>query len=89
VAGVVIDNMGRVFGAASTGGSGPLSGGVIFQLNPPVNEGDPWRETVLHSFGGPDGFRSLSHLVWRGGGFYGTTSSGGLNGRGTVFVLTP
>ena len=89
VAGVVIDNMGRVFGAASTGGSGPLSGGVIFRLNPPVNQGDPWTENVLHSFGGPDGFRSLSKLVWRSGGLYGTTSAGGLNGTGTVFVLTP
>ena len=46
VAGVVIDNMGRIFGAASTGGSGPLSGGVIFRLNPPVNQGDPWTENV-------------------------------------------
>ena len=89
VAGVIIDNMGRIFGTASTGGSGPLSGGVIFRLDPPVNEGDPWTETVLHSFGGPDGFRSLSKFVRRSGGFYGTTSAGGLNGTGTVFVLTP
>jgi uncharacterized repeat protein (TIGR03803 family) len=89
VAGVIIDNIGRVFGTASTGGSDPFSGGVIFRLNPPVNEGDPWTETVLHSFGGPDGFRSLSQLVRRSGGFYGTTSLGGLNGTGTVFVLTP
>jgi uncharacterized repeat protein (TIGR03803 family) len=89
VAGVIINNMGRVFGTASTGGSGALSGGVIFRLDPPVNQGDPWTETVLHSFGGPDGFRSLSQLVRRNGGFYGTTSAGGLNGTGTVFVLTP
>ena len=38
---------------------------------------------------GLDGFSSLSKLVWRSGGFYGTTSLGGLNGTGTVFVLTP
>ena len=88
--GVIIDNMGRIFGAASTGGDGrPFPGGVIFKLTPPVNQGDPWRETVLHAFGGPDGFRCLSQLVRRGGSFYGTTSSGGLNGTGTVFVLTP
>jgi uncharacterized repeat protein (TIGR03803 family) len=89
-AGVIIDNMGRIFGTASTGGSGlPFPGGVIFRLTPPVNQGDPWRETVLHAFGGPDGFRSLSQLVRRAGSFYGTTSLGGLNGTGTVFVLTP
>jgi uncharacterized repeat protein (TIGR03803 family) len=90
VAGVKIDNMGRLFGTASTGGAGqPFPGGVIFKLTPPANQGDPWTETVLHAFGGPDGFRSLSLLVLRSGGFYGTTSLGGLNGTGTVFVLTP
>ena len=74
---------------ASTGGSGgPDFGGVIFKLTPPQNQGDPWTETVLHSFGGPDGFRSLSRLVRRGGAMYGTTSAGGLNGTGTVFALT-
>ena len=89
VAGVIIDNKGRLFGTASTGGSGgPDFGGVIFKLTPPQNQGDPWTETVLHSFGGPDGFRSLARLVRRGNGLYGTTSAGGLNGTGTAFVLT-
>jgi uncharacterized repeat protein (TIGR03803 family) len=88
VAGVIINNKGSLFGTASAGGSGPLSGGVIFRLDPPANEGDPWTETVLHSFGGPDGFRSLSRLVRRNGAIYGTTSAGGLNGTGTVFELT-
>ena len=68
VAGVIIDNRGRLFGTASTGGNGrPDPGGVIFRLDPPENEGDPWTERVLHAFGGPDGFRSLP-LVRRGGG---------------------
>ena len=90
VAGVIINNMGRIFGTASSGGDGqPFPGGVIFKLTPPANQGDPWTETVLHAFGGPDGFRSLSQLVWRNGGLYGTTSLGGLNGTGNVFVLTP
>jgi uncharacterized repeat protein (TIGR03803 family) len=89
VAGVVIDKMGRLFGTTSTGGNGrPDPGGIIFRLDPPENEGDPWTERVLHAFGGPDGFRSLSRLVRRGGAMYGSTSAGGLNGTGTVFVLT-
>jgi uncharacterized repeat protein (TIGR03803 family) len=89
-AGVVIDNRGTLFGTASTGGAGhPLPGGVIFRLTPPASEGVQWTETVLHAFGGPDGFRPLSRLIRRSGSFYGTTSSGGLNGTGTVFVLTP
>ncbi len=89
VAGVIINNKGRLFGTASTGGSGgPDFGGVIFKLTPPQNQGDPWTETVFHSFGGPDGFRSLARLVPRGNALYGTTSAGGLNGTGTAFVLT-
>lgn len=89
VAGVIINNKGRLFGTASTGGSGgPDFGGVIFKLTPPQNQGDPWTETVLHSFGGPDGFRSLARLARRGDAIYGTTSAGGLNGTGTAFVLT-
>jgi uncharacterized repeat protein (TIGR03803 family) len=90
VAGVIIDKKGQLFGAASTGGSGgPDFGGVIFKLTPPQNQGDPWTETVLHSFGGPDGFRSLARLARRENGLYGTTSAGGLNGTGTAFLLIP
>jgi uncharacterized repeat protein (TIGR03803 family) len=89
VAAVIINNKGSLFGTASTGGSGPLSGGVIFRLDPRANQGDPWTETVLHSLGGPDGFRTLSRLVRQSGAMYGTTSAGGLNGTGTVFMLTP
>ncbi len=86
-AGVIIVNGDRLVGTASTGGSGPLSGGVVFRLNPPANDGDPWTETVLHSFGGPDGFRSLARPLQVGNSLYGTTSAGGLNGVGTVFLL--
>jgi uncharacterized repeat protein (TIGR03803 family) len=89
VAGVIIDNKGRLWGTTSTGGSGPLSGGVIFRLDPPAHEGNLWTETVLNSFGGPNGFRSLARLVRRDNAFYGTTSAGGLNGTGVVFVMTP
>jgi uncharacterized repeat protein (TIGR03803 family) len=89
-AGITIGQSGSLFGTASTGGSGgPDFGGVIFRLDPPANDGDPWTETVLKSFGGPDGFRSLCRLVPRNGKMYGTTSLGGLHGSGTVFEMTP
>jgi uncharacterized repeat protein (TIGR03803 family) len=86
-AGVIIANGGRLIGTASTGGNGPLSGGVVFRLNPPASDGDPWSETVLTSFGGLNGFRSLARPLQRGNILYGTTSAGGLNGVGTVFSL--
>ncbi len=89
-AGVTMDKKGRLYGAASTGGSGgPDFGGVVFVLDPPADVGGAWTETVLHSFGGPDGFRPISPLVLRKGGIYGTTAQGGLFGRGTAFVLMP
>jgi MYXO-CTERM domain-containing protein len=45
---------------------------------------------ILHSFGGPgDGAQPTGGLTWDGGGnIYGTTLSGGINGAGTVFVLS-
>jgi uncharacterized repeat protein (TIGR03803 family) len=89
-AGVTMDNRGRLFGAAQTGGSGgPDFGGVLFRLDPPTVAGGAWTETVLHSFGGPNGFRPTSPLVFRNGKFYGTTAQGGRFGVGTVFVLNP
>jgi uncharacterized repeat protein (TIGR03803 family) len=89
-AGVIFGSKGRLFGTASTGGNGrPLPGGVVFRLDPPANDGDPWTEKVLHPFGGPDGFRPLCQLVWRDNALYGTTSAGGLNGTGNVFVAMP
>ena len=47
-----------------------------------------WQETVLHSFGGPDGAGPVSNLIRGGKGtFFGTTLFGGI-GAGTVFELT-
>ena len=90
-AGVIMDNRGRLFGAAQTGGSGgpPFGGGVLFRLDPPTVAGGAWTEIVLHSFGGADGFGPSSPLEFRNGKFYGTTSLGGRFGVGIVFVLAP
>jgi uncharacterized repeat protein (TIGR03803 family) len=89
-AGILIGNQGKLFGTASTGGSGgPDFGGVVFQLTPPAVVGGAWTETVLESFGGPNGFRPISQLTRANGVMYGTTSAGGLFGIGTVFSVAP
>jgi uncharacterized repeat protein (TIGR03803 family) len=90
-AGVRMDQKGRLFGTTQHGGNGrpEVSGGVVFALSPPAVPGTEWTQTVLHSFGGPDGFLPTSLLTLRGGKLYGTTSEGGLFGTGTVFVLEP
>ena len=89
-AGVVMNN-GGLYGTTSTGGSGRpfVSGGVVFVLHPPAIPGDSWTEDVLHSFGGPDGFRPTAPLVLSKDVIYGSTSEGGLFGTGTVFALMP
>jgi uncharacterized repeat protein (TIGR03803 family) len=87
-AGVTLDNNGRIFGPASSGGDGgPDFGGVIFVLNPPAVEGGEWTETILHHFGGPDGFSPVAPIVLRQDGIYGTTMLGGDFGKGTIFVI--
>jgi uncharacterized repeat protein (TIGR03803 family) len=47
-------------------------------------------EKVLHAFqGGSDGAIPVAGLINVGGTLYGTTESGGANGFGTVFSITP
>jgi len=84
--GVKMDAAGRLWGTTNVGGNGgPNFGGVLFILHPPAVPGDPWTETVLHSFGGPDGFRPIAPLMFRDGAVYGATTQGGDFGTGTVF----
>jgi uncharacterized repeat protein (TIGR03803 family) len=87
--GVRMDAQGRLWGTTQNGGSGlPNFGGVLFVLHPPVVPGDPWTETVLNSFGGPDGFRPMAPLQFRDGAVYGATTQGGDFGTGTVFEFS-
>jgi uncharacterized repeat protein (TIGR03803 family) len=74
-------------GANTTGCNGP-SCGTVFKITP------GGALTTLYSFcsqsGCPDGANPQAGLVQAtNGDFYGTTSSGGANGGGTVFKITP
>jgi uncharacterized repeat protein (TIGR03803 family) len=66
--------------------SGGTSGnGTVFSINPATGA-----EAVVHSFaGGADGASPLAALISVGGMLYGTTSSGGTTGNGTVFSINP
>jgi uncharacterized repeat protein (TIGR03803 family) len=85
--GLTLDSAGNVYGTTEYGGSGNFncSGcGVVFKVS-----GDG-TETVLHSFTGKlDGAIPLFGTLFRdpAGNLYGTTSTGGANGGGTVFRL--
>jgi uncharacterized repeat protein (TIGR03803 family) len=80
---------GSLFGVTFQGG--PYNQGVVYQLIPPTQKGEPWTETILHVFtGGTDGGSPESRLSPDGdGGFYGTAASAGTGGLGNIFHLTP
>lgn len=86
---LVLDQMNNLYGV--TFGNAPVNCGVVFQLSPPLQRGGSWKQTVLHTFGGPgDGCETLAGLLLdQAGNLYGTTFNGGSDGDGTVFQLTP
>jgi uncharacterized repeat protein (TIGR03803 family) len=82
---LTIDAAGNLYGVTYFGGR--YSNGSIFELS---QTGGVWKETILHSFGGPgDGSLPYGPLVIdSAGNLYGTTSAGGTAGWGIAFELS-
>jgi uncharacterized repeat protein (TIGR03803 family) len=80
----LIEVNGTLYGTTlGAGTDGPY--GTVFSIN---KNGSA--EQVLHSFGASkDGRAPTAALLDVNGTLYGTTSSGGAYGRGTIFALTP
>ena len=75
---------GNFYGTTNQGGA--YTAGTVFVVTPAGTL------TILHSFGGTadGGLYPNGGLVQGGdGNFYGTTASGGTDGQGTAFVITP
>jgi uncharacterized repeat protein (TIGR03803 family) len=95
--GLILDSSGNLYGTTGEGGNSTQcnlgSGcGTVFMLSPPTGTNTTWTETVLYSFQGTtkDGSGPQAGLIFDSkGALYGTTSSGGASGYGTVFKLTP
>ncbi len=103
------DTAGNLYSTTFTGGNTsectsvfPGDGcGVVFKLAPPAVSGNPWTETVLHTFSdtGTDGdLPEESGVIFgKGGLLYGNTEFGGTGGCqgvteakcGTVYKVTP
>ena len=83
-AGLVVHE-GNLYGTTVNGGGTGSAAGIVFEMTPSGTE------TILHTFGGsPDGAFPWGGVVFdTTGNLYGTTLSGGRNGVGTVFKLTP
>jgi uncharacterized repeat protein (TIGR03803 family) len=76
---------GNFYGTTANGGGIGGVAGIVFELTPSGTE------KILHVFGGsPDGAFPWGGVVFdMSGNLYGTTFSGGANGYGTVFKMTP
>jgi uncharacterized repeat protein (TIGR03803 family) len=86
IGGLALDNAGNIYG--TTVADGAHGYGAVFKLTP--SNGD-WTYTSLHDFtNGNDGAYPYSNLVFdANGNIFGTASTGGANGRGIVFEITP
>jgi len=83
---VTVDGSGKVYGMTPTGGAYGL--GTIYEIR---QRGVSWRFHVIHSFtGGADGSSgSAGRMFLNNRNLYGAATTGGLNGAGVVFQLTP
>lgn len=84
--GVISDAAGNLYGTAGSGGA--FGFGTVFEL---TGSGPSRTEQTLYSFqDGSDGGSPSGGLIFDAlGNLYGTTSTGGAGGGGTVFKLTP
>jgi uncharacterized repeat protein (TIGR03803 family) len=84
VAGLIFDASGNLYG--TTAGGGANNRGTVFEVANDVNH----TLTTLATFNGANGAIPEAGLIFdASGNLYGTTSEGGANGRGTVFILRP
>jgi uncharacterized repeat protein (TIGR03803 family) len=87
-AGLLLDTGGNLYGTCYTGGSS--GSGTAFKLVKPLS-GSAWAESILWNFAnGADGAGPSSDLVLDSSGkLWGTTYSGGVSAKGTVFKIAP
>jgi uncharacterized repeat protein (TIGR03803 family) len=80
------DKANNLMGTTSTGGRPSCDCGTIFKL-----KANTWAESIVHYFGVlPDGSYPYYNLVpGPGGGLYGATTYGGIDGFGAIFELAP
>jgi uncharacterized repeat protein (TIGR03803 family) len=83
---LVMDTIGNLYGTTSAGGPGNI--GNVFRLTP---DNGGWTGNAMHEFtNGSDGATPFSGLIFdANGNLFGTTDSGGTDGFGVVFEITP
>jgi uncharacterized repeat protein (TIGR03803 family) len=93
--GLVLDSKGSVYGTTFGGGNesgecGSLGCGTAFELTPPTQGGNSWKEKQVHVFtGGNDGAQPSGGLILDAEeSLFGTELGGNASGGGVVFRLT-
>jgi len=94
---LIFDDAGNLYGTTPSGGSGACSCGTVYELSPPAVAGDPWQETILHSFTRHgDGALPYAGVTRNKNGIlYGVAAGGSpqgpppTKGEGLVFQLKP
>lgn len=90
IGGLVFDSQGNLYGTTLVGGDN--GNGTVYALQRPssVKGGERWTEGVIYRFaGGNDAINPGAGVsVDAKGNLYGTTSFGGVNGVGAVYMLT-
>jgi uncharacterized repeat protein (TIGR03803 family) len=92
--GLFMDKLGNLYGATSEYlVFNAQTNGTVFELSPPSAEQTTWSFTNIHKFclmsNCSDGMLPSAVIMDGTGNLYGTTASGGANGAGTVFELSP
>jgi uncharacterized repeat protein (TIGR03803 family) len=85
VAGLVAGPGHELYGTTEDGGIS--NGGTVFVLTPPAPGSDNWTESIIYSFTAAQPVGALVRN--QNGVLYGTTSTGGTGGNGSVFELAP
>lgn len=86
--GLAADTAGNLYGATPYGGSNGI--GAVYELSPPTSSGQPWTETTLWSFVGPEGQTPVGvPLLDTSGNVYGAAQWGGVSNAGTIYELSP
>jgi uncharacterized repeat protein (TIGR03803 family) len=84
---LIFDQAGNIYGTTEAGGSN--GAGTVYEL---TKSGNTWTENILYSLAGPpdDGFQPTGGVAFdTAGNLYGTTATGGANGDGTAFEISP
>ena len=87
---LTIGNNGVLYGTEAPAFDVADSYGEVYSLTPPTSEGGIWTENTVYIFGAVanDASNPAGLLMGTNGNLYGVTSGGG-DGSGTVFALTP